>query len=233
MVWAGVEPLAPLAALHRKVDQLLARVEVPAETRAFMPHITLARLNRAAGPVAPFLAQSSDLASPDFTFTHVTLYESELAHGGARYHPVARYPLDALADVSATSAAATALTSPPSRGETAIVAIIGVGHAGSAAPRHQVEHQPQPRRRIGRRKGARFAQVRGVGGEDLVEAIKIVGRQLAGAEVRNVGAAPPRFGLGAGVGRMADMPVAGARRIEHRGDAGGGKGGAGSALGER
>src|SRR3546814_6155287 len=49
MVWAGVEPLAPLAALHRKVDQCLARVGVAPETRAFLPHITLARLNRAAG----------------------------------------------------------------------------------------------------------------------------------------------------------------------------------------
>jgi len=105
-VWAGVEPMAPLAGLHRKVDQLLARVD--AETRAFVPHITLARLGRTAGPVAPFLAQSSDLASPSFDFTHVILYESELAHGGARYHPVARYPLD---DASATSASATALTS--------------------------------------------------------------------------------------------------------------------------
>ena len=110
-VWAGVEPLAPLAALHRKVDQLLARVGVAEETRAFLPHITLARLNRAAGPVAPFLAQSSDLASPDFAFAHVILYESELAHGGARYHPVARYPLEILGDASATSDAATALTS--------------------------------------------------------------------------------------------------------------------------
>ena len=107
-VWAGVEPLAPLAGLHRKIDQLLARVGVDAETRAFVPHVTLARLGRTAGPVAPFLSQSSDLASPPFDFTHVILYESELAHGGARYHPVARYPLD---DASATSASATALTS--------------------------------------------------------------------------------------------------------------------------
>ncbi len=108
-VWAGVEPLAPLAALHRQVDQRLARVGFAAETRAFLPHITLARLNRSAGPVAPFLAQSGDLASAPFDFAHVILYESEIAHGGARYHPVARYPLDATA--SATSAAATALTS--------------------------------------------------------------------------------------------------------------------------
>lgn len=107
MVWAGVEPAAPIAALHRKVDQLLARVGVAPETRAFVPHITLARLNRGAGPVTAFLAQHSDLASAPFVFGHVTLYESELGHGGSRYHPVARYPLD----TDATSAAATALTS--------------------------------------------------------------------------------------------------------------------------
>jgi 2'-5' RNA ligase len=110
-VWAGVEPLALLAGLHRKVDQLLARVGVDPETRAFVPHITLARLNRSAGPVAAFLAQHSDLASPPFDFTHVVLYESEMGHGGSRYHPVARYPLDVVGDAAATSAAATALTS--------------------------------------------------------------------------------------------------------------------------
>lgn len=109
MVWAGIEPLAPLAALHRKVEQLLTRVGVAPETRAFFPHITLARLNRGSGPVAPFLALHNDLASAPFTFGHVTLFESEMGHGGSRYHPVARYPLDV--DTLATSAAATALTS--------------------------------------------------------------------------------------------------------------------------
>ena len=109
MVWAGVEPHEPLAALHRKVDQLLARVGVAPETRAFMPHVTLARLNRGSGPVAAFLALNSDLASPSFEFGHVTLYESELGHGGSRYHPVARYPLDGAN--SSTSAAAIASTS--------------------------------------------------------------------------------------------------------------------------
>lgn len=109
MMWAGVEPCEPIAALHRKVDQLLARVGIAPEPRAFVPHITLARLNRSSGPVAPFLALHSDLASADFIFGHVTLYESEMGHGGSRYHPVARYPLEP--DASATSAAATADTS--------------------------------------------------------------------------------------------------------------------------
>ena len=102
MMWAGVEPAEPLAtldrpqplaALHRKVDQLLGRVGIAPETRAFVPHITLARLNRASGPVAAFLALNSDLASPPFIFDHAILYESEMGHGGSRYHSIARYPL--------------------------------------------------------------------------------------------------------------------------------------------
>lgn len=109
MIWAGVAPAEPVAALHRKVDQLLARVGVPADDRAFVPHITLARLGHQTGPVAPFLAQSGDLTTPPFLFDHVILYESEMGHGGSRYHPVARYPL--VPDASTTSAAATALTS--------------------------------------------------------------------------------------------------------------------------
>lgn len=109
MLWAGVEPHDALTALHRKIDQLLARAGVSPETRAFMPHVTLARLNRGSGSVISFLAQGSALASPAFDFAHVTLYESELGHGGSRYHPVARYPLDGAN--SATSAAAIASTS--------------------------------------------------------------------------------------------------------------------------
>lgn len=109
MAWAGVEPHEPLGALHRKVEQLLARVGVAPQSRAFVPHITLARLNRGSGPVAPFLALNSDLSSPPFEFGHVTLYESAMGHGGSRYHPVARYSLGG--ENSATSAAATASTS--------------------------------------------------------------------------------------------------------------------------
>jgi 2'-5' RNA ligase len=116
-LWAGVEPPTPLAALHRKVDQCLARVGVAPETRAFMPHITLARLNRSSGPVAPFLALHGDLASAPFLFDHVILYESELAHGGSRYHPVARYPLAPNLDTSADATAPTSsqvAAKPPS-----------------------------------------------------------------------------------------------------------------------
>ena len=45
-VWAGVLPHEPLKALHKKVDAALARVGVEPEQRAYLPHITLARLKR-------------------------------------------------------------------------------------------------------------------------------------------------------------------------------------------
>lgn len=93
-LWAGVTPHAPLVALHHKVEQACARAGIAPEPRAYQPHITLARLNRSAGPVAPFIALHADLHSLPADIGHVTLFESTLGHGGARYEPVARYPLD-------------------------------------------------------------------------------------------------------------------------------------------
>src|SRR3546814_16605071 len=59
-------------------------------------------------PYTTLFRSNSDLSSPPFEFGHVTLYESEMGHGGSRYHPVARYPLG---ENSATSADAIASTS--------------------------------------------------------------------------------------------------------------------------
>lgn len=92
-IWAGVAPRDPLAALHKKIDRALIAIGLEPEHRAYVPHITLARLAGSAGPVDAFLARHAALTSPDFAVTHMTLYESHLGHGGASYEPVARYPL--------------------------------------------------------------------------------------------------------------------------------------------
>lgn len=92
-IWAGVAPRDALAALHRKVDQALIRVGLEPERRAYLPHITLARLSGSAGPIDRFLAAHAALSSPPFRIGHMTLYESSLGHGGAIYHPVERYAL--------------------------------------------------------------------------------------------------------------------------------------------
>ncbi len=95
-VWAGLAPHEALAALHRKVDQAIIRCGLAAEGRAYLPHITLARLPRALGAdieVDAFLARHATLASPAFTIDHLTLFESTLATDGARYDSIARWPL--------------------------------------------------------------------------------------------------------------------------------------------
>jgi 2'-5' RNA ligase len=92
-VWAGVTPPEPLHVLHKKVDAALARIGVEPDQRAFLPHITLARLKRSSGPVGNLLEQSGGLASPPFTVDHFALFESDLTPGGAVYSMIERYPL--------------------------------------------------------------------------------------------------------------------------------------------
>ena len=93
-VWAGVAPQAPLEALHKKVDQAIARVGVEPEQRAYLPHITLARLKRGSGPIGNLLEQSGGLTSAPFTVDHFALFESKLTPDGAVYSIVERYKLD-------------------------------------------------------------------------------------------------------------------------------------------
>ncbi len=92
-IWAGVAPRDSLDTLHRKVDQAIVRCGLKPEGRAYLPHITLARLSGSSGPVDGFLTLNAGLVSDAFRVEHMTLYESRLAHGGAQYEPIARYPL--------------------------------------------------------------------------------------------------------------------------------------------
>lgn len=92
-VWAGVAPHDALAGLHKKIDQALVRAGQPPEGRAYLPHITLARMNAQSGAADKFLAEHAALASPPFTLTHFHLYESHLGREGASYEMVERYAL--------------------------------------------------------------------------------------------------------------------------------------------
>jgi 2'-5' RNA ligase len=93
MLWAGVAPHEPLKILHNKIDQAVARAGVVPDHRAYVPHITLARLNRSSGPVAGLLEASGGITGPPFTVDAFCLYESELTPQGAAYSVVERYPL--------------------------------------------------------------------------------------------------------------------------------------------
>jgi RNA 2',3'-cyclic 3'-phosphodiesterase len=92
-LWAGVAPQEPLKALHKKVDQALVRAGLEPERRAYLPHITLARLPRGAGPVGGFLGGAATAAGPAFRVEDFCLYESRLIPAGAVYTIVERYRL--------------------------------------------------------------------------------------------------------------------------------------------
>ena len=93
-VWAGVAPDPGLRALRDRVARALVAVGIAPEERAFKPHITLARLNRASGPIEGFLADAAGLASSPVTLDAFLLYESVLGREGASYNAVARSPLN-------------------------------------------------------------------------------------------------------------------------------------------
>jgi 2'-5' RNA ligase len=96
-LWADVSPQDALAHLHRKVDQACVRVGLPPDSRAYRPHVTLARLPRSAGAapeIEGWRAVHAGLSSAPFAMEHILLYQSHLGHGGASYEPVMRWPLD-------------------------------------------------------------------------------------------------------------------------------------------
>jgi len=92
-LWAGLRPHDALTQLHHKIDQALVRAGQESERRAYLPHITLARMNAGAGPTDRFLEAHAGLASARFLVEHFLLFESTLGREGAIYEAVERYPL--------------------------------------------------------------------------------------------------------------------------------------------
>ncbi len=96
-LWIGVAPPEPaeLAKLHTYTGRVLARLGLPADRRAFAPHVTLARLRRSPIPaVMDFVARNALLRPPPFPATHLNLYSSVLARSGSRYRVEAAFPLE-------------------------------------------------------------------------------------------------------------------------------------------
>ena len=93
-LWCGVRPHEPLAALHRKIDNALVRLGLSPEGRAYLPHITLARFGRQAGPIDAFAAAYGGLSSAPFPVVSFALFESRLGSDGASYDAICSYALD-------------------------------------------------------------------------------------------------------------------------------------------
>ena len=94
-VWAAIHPKAPVAALAAKVERICQEASLPAERRAFHPHITLARWNRhGAAAAGDFALRNRSLSSAPFRVDQFVLFESRLSRHGPYYEAVATYELD-------------------------------------------------------------------------------------------------------------------------------------------
>jgi 2'-5' RNA ligase len=89
-LWIGVSPRAPLADLAQRINQALLAAGIAPEERAFVPHITLARLGRQAGDLMGWPA--APLPALGWQVDRFALYESHVGHGGSVYEVLAHYP---------------------------------------------------------------------------------------------------------------------------------------------
>jgi 2'-5' RNA ligase len=93
-LWVGVRTEPALAELVRAHERAAVAVGLPPETRAFAPHVTLARLGRCrAGDLAPFLESFAAFRAGPFRVARVILYSSRPSQGGGPYAIEAEYPL--------------------------------------------------------------------------------------------------------------------------------------------
>jgi|ERR1700728_443120 len=94
VIWCGVEASPNLATLATSVDRALQPLGFSAETRAFTPHLTLARFDSHKG-LDTLVRAANNLKSYDFGSARQSefyLYQSVLKRGGSEYTRLATFP---------------------------------------------------------------------------------------------------------------------------------------------
>ena len=92
-VWAGVAHSPELLTLQKKVERAVVSAGCEPETRRFLPHVTLARLNRSSGPIGDWMARFGDFHAAPMPVDSFILYESTLTNSGSQYDPIVRFEL--------------------------------------------------------------------------------------------------------------------------------------------
>ncbi len=92
-LWAGVQPPGPVATLHDTLRARMAGLGFVSESRAFRPHITLARFKKQRGSIEELLDDHGDSAFGHFAVSDVVLFESDQGRRGSVYTVIERFPL--------------------------------------------------------------------------------------------------------------------------------------------
>ena len=89
-IWARVLPSPELAALQKSVERACISAGLAAETRAFFPHVTIARLGRGTAPIGEWLARHGTLRQ-SWQADGFSLFESHLSRSGALYEEIEHF----------------------------------------------------------------------------------------------------------------------------------------------
>lgn len=94
-LWVGVEKSSELNQLKARVDRALRTLDLPLETRKFVPHVTIGRLRRPPTPprLATYLMTHGLFASEPFEVSSFELFSSWLRPEGADYQVEASFEL--------------------------------------------------------------------------------------------------------------------------------------------
>lgn len=93
-LWAGVAAGEALQHLAAKIESALQRMGLPAETRKYSPHVTLARLRDVpVSEIQRFLSTHAMFKSPTFEVRQFALFSSQQSAKGSRYRVESTYPL--------------------------------------------------------------------------------------------------------------------------------------------
>jgi 2'-5' RNA ligase len=93
--FVGIEAPPSLAELARDTDRALEAIGIPAETRPYSPHLTLARIKEPV-PLRKLQQTIADLPSLDlggFQADRFYLYQSRLHPSGSVYTRLSQFPL--------------------------------------------------------------------------------------------------------------------------------------------
>jgi len=93
VVWLGLVPEQPLRTLQRACEDELGRVGIPAEPRAFVPHLTIGRFREHGPELTALLAAQAGRSIDRLPVDQLVLFESRLHPGGARHIPLFTVPL--------------------------------------------------------------------------------------------------------------------------------------------
>ncbi len=99
-IWARVTPNPALDALRAKIERALQTAGLEPERRRFVPHVTLARLDRSEPDqvgeprLAEWVQAHNLFRAEPIEVTHFTLFSSLLGHEQAVYSPEVAYALD-------------------------------------------------------------------------------------------------------------------------------------------